>query len=859
MMTALRLAIRFLLSRKSRTILSIIGISLGFALLFATNILMTSLEVANEGFAEEKYGRYEIIAGYQTASSFLTDEQVKDIQSYQEVSRTSSFLYPYIGDDHPYQSVTQLQPMYIGVDRVPLTSEHPLGKLSSGTLPGNREIAIPYSWAKSHHLSIGSELTLPFPPGKDRTVRVSGILAKSEHTNFIFLFERKWLADATGQSGHTTTVMLDLSDWREKEAVLRKLNEIDPDLYIDRQAAKDTERSQLGGLKPLVQGLGAAVTLGSTLLLISTLQMSIQERKKEIATLRLLGSKRRQIVWLVMTEATILALVSGLLGIGIGAGLAFMLQGFLARMSGLTITGLTFDPSFALLSLVGGMMVTVAGSCLPAVLASRERPLHAYREASIHGHKGGWVRNLLGAVAIAFALITALLSGGAKGHLASAVLLTIGTGLLLPALFSWTIRALSSLLAPLIRNGASLARRSTLRQARRSVQIAAVAMLACSIGIVGTGVLGTVKQDTMKSIMDRYPLDHILQSNTGLDQDGFSPELFHDIQELDGVSAVPIYKGELMITDGWKMHGTDMSTIDVDGKPELLTSLQPVDWKVLQQAFPLMISAEEIKMTDFNEGGVVITSFMSEKLGLLVGDSISMVRESSYDYGSGKWKKGYETVDLKVTGIIQAFPFGDREDFSFYTSPSWMEANMGPVSLDEIHYTLTNSSKKEEHEARIQTFVQNEGTSEAISLDKGEELELLQHQFLQRTTFLGITISLICLLALIGLMNNMTGSLKERRREIATMRALGISFRKISRLILTEGVLITSAGGILGSLYGTILLQLLLSALDHHSFVMSWAFTGGCLILSPFLGMAAVLFPLWQLRRSSILQELAAH
>lgn len=42
-----------------------------------------------------------------------------------------------------------------------------------------------------------------------------------------------------------------------------------------------------------------------------------------------------------------------------------------------------------------------------------------------------------------------------------------------------------------------------------------------------------------------------------------------------------------MITDGWKMHGTDMSTINVDGKPELLTSLQPVDWKVLQQAFPL--------------------------------------------------------------------------------------------------------------------------------------------------------------------------------------------------------------------------------------------------------------------------------
>ena len=50
--------------------------------------------------------------------------------------------------------------------------------------------------------------------------------------------------------------------------------------------------------------------------------------------------------------------------------------------------------------------------------------------------------------------------------------------------------------------------------------------------------------------MDRYPLDHILQSNTGMDQDGFDQELFHDIHGLDGVSAVPIEPGRLIRHDG---------------------------------------------------------------------------------------------------------------------------------------------------------------------------------------------------------------------------------------------------------------------------------------------------------------------
>jgi putative ABC transport system permease protein len=53
--------------------------------------------------------------------------------------------------------------------------------------------------------------------------------------------------------------------------------------------------------------------------------MSVYERTREIGTLRALGWRRRRVVWMIVREALLLSLLSGLAGIGLGVGLGTLI------------------------------------------------------------------------------------------------------------------------------------------------------------------------------------------------------------------------------------------------------------------------------------------------------------------------------------------------------------------------------------------------------------------------------------------------------------------------------------------------------------------------------------------------------
>ncbi|NGY85456.1 FtsX-like permease family protein [Bacillus megaterium] len=381
------LAKSFLKSRKSRTLLSIIGISIGFMLLISSNILMSTLEKSNENIVEEKYGNYDLIVGYQKSTLFLNNNDVDKINKFENVQQTSPFLYPYIGKDNPYKKEMELQPMYVGLKNDSLSKEHELTRLSSGHLPGKSEVAIPYSWAKAKNLKVGSKLTFPFPPNKEKTVRVSGIMKKSEYLHSVVLFQYDWLAKATSQDNHVTTLMIKLNDWHVKGQVINQLKKIDPKFFIDGQIKMDKEREQLGGLKPVVQGLNIAVLIGSVLLLISTLQMSIQEKKKELATLRLLGAKKIQIAWLVISESVIIAILSAILGIIFGIGISFILKDVITKVSGISVESIYIEWTSIMYSVLLGIFITIVASTIPATLASKLPPMQAYRQSIDTEHK----------------------------------------------------------------------------------------------------------------------------------------------------------------------------------------------------------------------------------------------------------------------------------------------------------------------------------------------------------------------------------------------------------------------------------------------------------------------------------------
>ncbi|GAB1786758.1 ABC transporter permease [Priestia aryabhattai] len=865
------LAKRFLKSRKSRTILSIIGISTGFMLLISSNTLISTLEKSNENIVEEKYGNYDLIVGYQKSSLFLNNSDVDKINEFDNVQQTSPFLYPYIGKDNPYKKEMEIQPMYVGLKNDSLSKEHEFTKLSSGHLPGKSEVVIPYSWSKAKNLKIGSTLTFPFPPNEEKTVRVSGIMKKSEYLHSVVLFQYDWLAKTTSQDNHVTTLIIKLNDWHEKGKVINQLKEIDPEFFIDRQIKMDKEREQLGGLKPVVQGLNIAVLIGSALLLISTLQMSIQEKKKELATLRLLGAKKIQIAWLVISESVIIAILSAILGVIFGIGISFILKGVITKMSGIPVEHIYIEWTSIIFSVLLGILITIVAGTIPATLASKLSPMQAYRQSIDTEHKTRVALPFIG-VCLVFLSITLSFFNYGKIHdpkiyILSAAILILSIFFGISFLLRCTVKILSFIIKPFLNQYSLLASRNTIRQLRRSIQIAGVIMLGVIISIVGISVLITVRDTTEKSIQTKYPLSYVIDSNSEYDRPGLPLTFYKQVDSIPGVKSVPVYKDITVFTQNFDesniKKNSKLMLYNINKKREVMTGLQGVDFNKMKSSLPLKVTKGSINTNQLNQGGVVITDYGSKVLGYKLGDYIKVIhdtelnfKEDTLEYKDGKSKE--QVLSLKVVGIIEDYPMQEGPDIGIYTSPKFMKKHFNIDSINEVYYKILNKKSQSDIESRVETLIGNQPSSKVILYNRQTELQTLYNQFNQRVVILLSCVLLICLLAMIGLMNSMASSLQERSREFATIRALGSKTKHIVGLTLVEGALVTLGGGILGILFGSVLLNQLLLSLDHKSITLPWKMILICLVTTPMMGIVAALIPSMYLSKRDILKELSS-
>ena len=123
----------------------------------------------------------------------------------------------------------------------------------------------------------------------------------------------------------------------------------------------------------LITGIAIAAGVLTTM---NTMTMAVYERKQEIGILRAMGSTKRNIFMLFVTESLLLSLVGGAVGLVVG----FAAAQFLPKTSGF---GLEATPQFSfvyvLVCLLVAVIVGVASSVYPAMAAARTQPIKTLR------------------------------------------------------------------------------------------------------------------------------------------------------------------------------------------------------------------------------------------------------------------------------------------------------------------------------------------------------------------------------------------------------------------------------------------------------------------------------------------------
>src|SRR5215472_8433630 len=132
---------------------------------------------------------------------------------------------------------------------------------------------------------------------------------------------------------------------------------------------------QLGNIQLLITTIGSVVFFTLLLVTGNTMAMSIRERTGELAVLKAIGFSDRFVLFFVLGESLVIALIGGLLGLGL-AILAIPLVG--VKLNGM-LPPLLLSSSLLGLGLVFAAFVGFASGLLPGIGAMRLRVVDALR------------------------------------------------------------------------------------------------------------------------------------------------------------------------------------------------------------------------------------------------------------------------------------------------------------------------------------------------------------------------------------------------------------------------------------------------------------------------------------------------
>ncbi|MBL7200178.1 MAG: ABC transporter permease [Anaerolineae bacterium] len=131
----------------------------------------------------------------------------------------------------------------------------------------------------------------------------------------------------------------------------------------------------VGQLMRFSWALSAVVLVIGGLVVLTTMLGAVAERKQEIGVLRAIGFRRRHIIHIILTEATLVSLLGGTLGWLVGMGAAAALTPVVTQVD----LPVSWDPLIALWAVSSALLVGVAASLYPAVRAARLDPTTALR------------------------------------------------------------------------------------------------------------------------------------------------------------------------------------------------------------------------------------------------------------------------------------------------------------------------------------------------------------------------------------------------------------------------------------------------------------------------------------------------
>jgi ABC-type antimicrobial peptide transport system permease subunit len=367
----LNLIFKNLFRRKTRTLLTVLGITVGVSMIVALGAIGEGMRT---GYASMFGGSGADLTLMQKGSFDITmsgvDEQViDDVAALPGVREATGLIVGNVSAPNAaYFFVFGYDPASFAIERFRVVEGEALGQ-ARRSAGGPREIILGKQAAEALKMQVGDLIRLT-----GGTFKVVGIYNSGDGfedaASIVSLTDAQQLLQKHRQVG---AVQVKVKDPRETEAIRARLEKQFPRLSVS-QSGDVADQSQM---VTYTQGFAVAIALLAVIIggvgMTNTVMMSTFERTREIGTLRAVGWRRRQVMAMIFGESLLLGALGGAIGCAIGAGLV----AWISASSAIGYLQGTVTPSLIAMGLITAIGLGAVGGFYPAWRASKMLPIEA--------------------------------------------------------------------------------------------------------------------------------------------------------------------------------------------------------------------------------------------------------------------------------------------------------------------------------------------------------------------------------------------------------------------------------------------------------------------------------------------------
>ena len=334
----------------------------------------------------------------------------------------------------------------------------------------------------------------------------------------------------------------------------------------------------------------------------------------------------------------------------------------------------------------------------------------------------------------------------------------------------------------------------------------ALTVMGIGVGIAAVVALIGLARGLSQSWDDAYKArgtDLVVRKGSGLQAQPFDEKLIDQVKTLPSISAAT----NLLV-----------ETLSVEGVPLMVVSGR--EWG--SYLWDTLTIIEGRKPKDGNEHAIVLGKLAAESLGKKIGESVTL-----------------ETEDFIIVGVADGKAF--VENGSIFLSLPLLQAVMAQEDrVNFINIKLKKPAEASAVEVELQKQLTGYRVETATEVTKNNDGVKTFEAMNWATSVVAL------LVGTFGVMNTMFMSVFERTREIGILIALGWRRNRILRMIVAESVALCVGAGVLGVIFGIVLLKVLAATpfmsgkLEPY---IGWDLVGLAMMLSMVVGLVSGLYP----------------